>query len=68
LDCGESVQRQLRIMKISPTDIDYILITHWHGDHLLGLPGIFQSLSSMNYKKIKYNNPKRKYRKFEKNN
>ena len=51
LDCGESVQRQLRIMKISPTDIDYILITHWHGDHILGLPGIFQSLSSMNYKK-----------------
>ena len=51
LDCGESVQRQLRIVKISPTDIDYILITHWHGDHVLGLPGIFQSLSSMNYKK-----------------
>ncbi|MFZ8801321.1 MAG: ribonuclease Z [Candidatus Nanopusillus sp.] len=51
LDCGENIQRQLRIMKISPTDIDYILITHWHGDHVLGLPGIFQSLSSMNYNK-----------------
>jgi len=51
LDCGENIQRQLRIMKISPTNIDYILITHWHGDHVLGLPGIFQSLSSMNYNK-----------------
>lgn len=50
-DCGENVQRQLRIMDISPTDINYILITHWHGDHILGLPGILFSLSNFGYNK-----------------
>jgi ribonuclease Z len=45
-DCGEGAQRQMRIAEISPTKIDYIFITHWHGDHTLGLAGLFQSLSA----------------------
>lgn len=45
-DCGEGTQTRLRKAKISPAKIGYILITHWHGDHSLGLPGIFQSLSA----------------------
>ncbi len=45
-DCGEGTQRQMRIAGISPTKLDYIFITHWHGDHTLGLAGIFQSLSA----------------------
>lgn len=51
LDCGENIQRQMRIAKISPTKITKILITHWHGDHVLGLPGILQSLENLEYSK-----------------
>jgi ribonuclease Z len=45
-DCGEGTQKQLRKAKVSPNKINYILLTHWHGDHALGIPGIFQSLSA----------------------
>lgn len=45
-DCGEGTQRQLRIAGISPYKIDHIFITHWHGDHSLGIGGIIQSLSA----------------------
>ena len=51
LDCGESIQRQLRIAKIKPTKITKILITHWHGDHVFGLPGLLSTLSHMHYQK-----------------
>jgi len=50
-DCGEGMQRQLRFAKISPTKITRIFITHWHGDHMLGLPGLFQTLAMSNYSK-----------------
>ncbi len=50
IDCGEGTQRQLRIAKINPCKITRILITHWHGDHILGLPGLFQTLALNNYK------------------
>ena len=48
-DCGEGTQRQFKIAGISLTKITKILISHWHGDHVLGLPGLIQSLSSMDY-------------------
>ena len=51
IDCGEGTQRQLRYAKISPTKITKLLITHWHGDHVLGIPGLIQSLGANNYKK-----------------
>ncbi len=47
LDCGEGIQRQLRNAGISLTKVTIILISHWHGDHVLGLPGLIQSLASM---------------------
>jgi ribonuclease Z len=49
VDCGEGTQRQFRIANISPTKITKILITHWHGDHILGLPGLLQTLAASNY-------------------
>ncbi len=49
LDCGEGTQRQLRLAGISPAKITRILITHWHGDHILGLPGLFQTMRASNY-------------------
>ncbi|MDP3766087.1 MAG: ribonuclease Z [Nanoarchaeota archaeon] len=48
-DCGEGTQRQFKIAGISLTKTTKILISHWHGDHVLGLPGLIQSLSSMDY-------------------
>lgn len=45
-DCGEGTQRQIRKAGLSPS-VDYIFITHWHGDHSLGLGGIIQSLNMM---------------------
>lgn len=52
MDCGENTQRQLRIAGISPTKITKILITHWHGDHVLGLPGLIQTLAVSEYSKV----------------
>jgi len=51
LDCGEGTQRQFRKAKLNPCKITRILITHWHGDHVLGLPGLFQTLALNNYNK-----------------
>ena len=51
VDCGEGTQRQLRRAKISPSKITKILISHWHGDHTLGIPGLMQNLGASNYTK-----------------
>lgn len=51
IDCGEGTQLQFRKAQISPHKLTKILITHWHGDHILGLPGLFQTLALSNYKK-----------------
>ncbi|MGM5482700.1 MAG: ribonuclease Z [Nanobdellota archaeon] len=48
-DCGEGTQRQLRIARIKPSKITKIFITHFHGDHILGLPGLLQTLSASQY-------------------
>lgn len=49
IDVGENTQRQMKIAKINPCGITRILITHWHGDHVLGLPGLLQTLALNNY-------------------
>lgn len=51
-DCGEGTQRQFRIAHLSPNKITRICLTHWHGDHILGLPGLFQTLGMQDYKEI----------------
>ena len=48
-DCGEGTQRQFKIAGISLTKVTKILLSHWHGDHVLGLPGLIQTLSSIDY-------------------
>ncbi|MBI2550000.1 ribonuclease Z [Candidatus Woesearchaeota archaeon] len=46
VDCGEGTQRQFKITGIPLTKITRILVSHWHGDHVLGLPGVIQTLNS----------------------
>ena len=54
VDCGEGTQRQFRKAKLNPGKITRILISHWHGDHVLGLPGILQTLALHGYNKTLY--------------
>lgn len=51
VDCGESTQRQFRKADLNPCSITKVLITHWHGDHILGLPGLLQTLALSGYQK-----------------
>src|SRR5882757_7776135 len=44
-DPGEGTQRQMTLAGVAATDITRICVTHFHGDHCLGLPGIVQRLS-----------------------
>jgi ribonuclease Z len=44
-DPGEGTQRQFTFAGVSPTAVTRICITHFHGDHCLGLPGVVQRLA-----------------------
>lgn len=45
IDCGEGTQKQLMKSQLSFMDIDNVFISHFHGDHFLGLLGLVQSMS-----------------------
>ncbi len=44
-DPGEGIQRQMLLAGLPASRIHHICITHFHGDHCLGLAGIIQRLS-----------------------
>jgi len=45
IDCGEGTVIRLAEMHISPMKIEHIFISHKHGDHYLGLPGLLSAMS-----------------------
>ena len=45
IDCGEGTQRQMTRAGVSARSINVICLTHLHGDHCLGLPGVLQRIS-----------------------
>jgi ribonuclease Z len=44
-DPGEGTQRQMLLAGVSAHDITRICVTHFHGDHCLGLPGVIQRIN-----------------------
>lgn len=45
-DCGEATQNQIKSMKLPIGKIKKIFISHWHGDHCIGLVGLMLTLSN----------------------
>lgn len=45
IDCGEGCQFQLAKYRIKPSKIKAVFISHMHGDHVFGLPGLLTSMS-----------------------
>ncbi len=54
VDCGEGTQRQFRKARLNPGKVTRILITHRHGDHVFGLPGLISTFELSGYNRTLY--------------
>ena len=50
IDCPEGIQFQLKNFRIKFSKIDFILISHAHGDHYFGLIGLISTYSLLRRK------------------
>ncbi|MBI3271849.1 MAG: ribonuclease Z [Planctomycetes bacterium] len=48
-DCGEGTQRQFLHKDLRLTRVTQVLLSHWHGDHVLGLAGLIATLGASEY-------------------
>ena len=46
IDCGEGTQVSMRMLKWGFKSIDIICLTHSHGDHIFGLPGLLSTIGN----------------------
>jgi ribonuclease Z len=44
-DCAEGTQRQLLRSSVGLLELEEIFVTHFHADHVLGLPGMFKTFA-----------------------
>jgi ribonuclease Z len=44
-DCAEGTQRQLLRSSVGLLELEEVFVTHFHADHVLGLPGMFKTFS-----------------------
>ncbi|MBR6028239.1 MAG: ribonuclease Z [Clostridia bacterium] len=47
LDCGEGTQTAARRWHVNLMSADVIALTHYHGDHIFGLPGLLQTMGTL---------------------